>query len=94
MTPEQQTLLLTMMKTDIGIKGTTAYDTRFTQILAYSVEKIQEEGATINLASVEDQQLTVMYACWIWRRRDNGEGMPRMLRYSLNNRILKEKVNG
>ena len=76
MTPEQQTLLLTMMKTDIGIKGTTAYDTRFAQILAYSVEKIQEEGATINLASVEDQQLTGMAVAQKDQRRRDAANAP------------------
>ena len=94
MTPEQAAVLLTMMKTDIGIKGTTAYDERFGQILLYSAEKIAQEGATLNMESAEDQQLVVMYASWTWRRRDTGEGMPRMLRYAMNNRIMKEKAHG
>ena len=94
MTQEQAAVLLTMMKTDIGIKGTTAYDERFGQILQYSADKIAEEGATLNLDSAEDQQLVVMYASWTWRRRDTGEGMPRMIRYALNNRIMKEKAHG
>lgn len=94
MTPEQAAVLLTMMKTDIGIKETTAYDERFGQILQYSADKIAEEGATLNLDSAEDQQLVVMYASWTWRKRDTGEGMPRMLRYALNNRIMKEKAHG
>lgn len=29
-----------------------------------------------------------MYTAWLWRRRDSGEGMPRMLRYTLNNRLI------
>ena len=94
MTQEQAAVLLTMMKTDIGIKGTTAYDERFGQILQCSADKIAEEGATLNMESAEDQQLVVMYASWTWRRRDTGEGMPRMLRYALNNRIMKEKAHG
>jgi hypothetical protein len=36
--------------------------------------------------------LVVMYAAWLWRKRDNMEGMPRMLRYALNNRIFQEKM--
>ena len=33
-------------------------------------------------------------AAWLWRRRDSGEGMPRMLRYTLNNRIIGHVTAG
>lgn len=36
--------------------------------------------------------LVVQYASWMWRKRDTGEGMPRMVRYALNNRIFAEKA--
>ena len=95
MTQTQETTALTMMKTDLGIMATTtAYDTRFTQILNSSEQMIREQGANLDLDSAEDLQLLVMYATWTWRRRDTGDGMPRMLRYALNNRILKEKAHG
>ena len=95
MTQTQTTTALTMMKTDLGIMATTpAYDTRFTQILNSSELMIREQGATLDLDNGEDLQLLVMYATWTWRRRDTGDGMPRMLRYALNNRILKEKAHG
>lgn len=42
--------------------------------------------------SVEDAQLLVMYAAYLFRKRDTGEGMPRMLRWALNNRIFGGKV--
>ena len=41
---------------------------------------------------LEDAQLVVMYAAWMWRRRDSQDGMPRMLRWALNNRIMSEKM--
>ena len=34
----------------------------------------------------------VMYAAWMWRRRDSMEGMPMMLRIALNNRVFGEKA--
>ena len=55
---------------------------------------IIREGATLDVSNLEDAQVVVMYSEWIWRRRDSGEGMPRMLRWALNNRILSEKANG
>lgn len=83
---------LTMLKTDLGITS-TGYDARLTQILETSEKAIIAEGAsTLDKGKLEDAQLIVMYAAWIWRRRDGGEGMPRMLRWSLNNRIFGEKA--
>lgn len=92
MTSEQIATILAALKVDLGIKSTTAYDDRLGQIIQSSYASIVREGATLNVDSLEDAQLVVMYAAWIWRRRDTGEGMPRMLRYQLNNRIFSEKA--
>lgn len=92
MTEAQIATILAALKVDIGIKSTTAYDERLSQIIQSSYASIVREGATLNVDSLEDAQLVVMYAAWIWRRRDTGEGMPRMLRYQLNNRIFSEKA--
>lgn len=92
MTEAQIATILAALKVDIGIKSTTAYDERLSQIIQSSYASIVREGATLNVDSLEDAQLVVMYAAWIWRRRDTGENMPRMLRYQLNNRIFSEKA--
>ena len=85
--------MLTMLKTDLGIMTTTAYDTRLTQLLTASQQYIINEGAsTLDASNIEDMQLIVMYAAWLWRRRDNMDGMPRMLRLALNNRVFAEKA--
>lgn len=94
MTEEQLTTLLSMLKTDIGITA-TAYDERLKQYIQTAYKNIKAEGAqTLNIEDVEDAQLVVMYAAWMWRRRDSGDGMPRMVRYALNNRVLGEKARG
>lgn len=94
MTEEQLTTLLSMLKTDIGITA-TAYDERLKQYIQTAYKNIKAEGAqTLNVEDVEDAQLVVMYAAWMWRRRDSGDGMPRMVRYALNNRVLGEKARG
>lgn len=87
--PEASTLL-SGLKVDLGIT-TTAYDERLVIYLQAAQARITEEGATLT-DSVEDSLLTTQYAAWLWRRRDTGEGMPRMLRYALNNRIFSRKM--
>lgn len=94
MTDAQIAGLLKSLKVDLGILRTTAYDERLTEIIKSSFEMIVREGATLNVSDSEDAQLVVMYSAWTWRRRDTGEGMPRMLRWALNNRILGQKANG
>lgn len=84
--------LLSMLKIDLGIT-TTAYDERLTQYIESAKTEIAREGAVIG-ETVDDAQLVVMYAGWMWRRRDTGEGMPRMLRYALNNKVFSKKMVG
>lgn len=82
---------LTLLKIDLGIK-TAAYDVRLYAVIESAIEMIQREGVELDLENAEDAQLVVMYAAWLWRRRDTGEGMPRMLRYTLNNRLFSQKM--
>lgn len=80
-------VMLQMVKIDLGIT-TTAYDDRLTQYIETAKKEIQREGATLSADSVSDCNLVVSYAAWMWRKRDTGEGMPRMLRWQLNNRLF------
>ena len=51
---------------------------------------ISREG--INLTeSIEDGQLVEMYAAYLVRKRADDPGMPRMLRWALNNRLFGQK---
>lgn len=83
---------LTMVKTDLGIMTATAYDARLTQYIEAAKSAIVREGVSTLSDEVEDVQLVAMYAGWLWRKRDTGEGMPRNLRWMLNNRIFSEKA--
>lgn len=84
---------LAMLKVDLGI-STSAFDERLKQHLANAKTQIEREGANLDLEDIGDNSIIVMYAAWLWRRRDSMEGMPRMLRYALNNRVFAEKTNG
>ena len=83
--------LLTMLKIDCGIT-TTAFDGRLTQYVDTAKAEIAREGATL-VDTASDSQLIVMYAAWLWRKRDTGEGMPRMLRYAINQKVFSQKMS-
>ena len=95
-------ILLTMLKTDLGVRGTSLYDTRFMQLLTAAQRAIINEGAvSLDDSDPLDQQLIVMYAGWLWRKRDYPIGsrqnmdatvMPRSLRLALNNRVFRERA--
>lgn len=88
-------MLLQMLKTNLGILSTTAYDERLTQIIEASKARITEEGVqNLDEENPIDAQLIVDYAEWLWRRRDTKEGMPRMIRWALNNRVFSKKMQG
>lgn len=83
--------MLTMLKTDLGIRTSTAYDVRLNQLLTAAQQAIRDEGASdLDASDPLDMQIIVMYAAWLWRRRDEMIGMPRMLRLALNNRVFSE----
>lgn len=84
--------MLEALKVDLGI-STSAYDSRLTQYLEAAAKAIETEGITLDLQDFQDSNLQIMYAAWLWRKRDSQDGMPRMLRWLLNNRLFKEKVN-
>lgn len=85
--------MLTMLKTDLGIRTLTAYDERLRQLLTAAKDAIIGEGASdLDASDPLDQQLIVMYAAWLWRKRDEMPGMPRMLRLALNNRVFSRTV--
>lgn len=83
-------ILLTALKVDLGISS-SAFDDRLVSRLRTAMARIEHEGA--KLCNCEaDRDLVVMYAAWLWRSRVTGETMPRMLRYTLNNRVLGQQA--
>lgn len=86
-----QTDLLDMLKVGLGLT-TDRYDQRLLWTLDSAEEQIKREGAVLDPDSYDDALTIVMYADWLWRKRESGEGMPRMLRYRLNNKVLQGKA--
>lgn len=83
--------MLDMLRTDLGIT-TNKYDVRLYKLIESAQKMIETEGITIDDTDPQDQQLVVSYAAWMWRRRDTMEGIPRMLRWQLNNRLMSQKM--
>lgn len=83
--------LLTMLKVNLRIT-TNAYDTRLTQLLQTAIREIEREGAPVDATSLDDANLVVMYAMWLWSQRDSMTAMPRMLRWTLNNHVMAAKA--
>lgn len=87
-----KTEILAALKVDLGIKA-TAYDSRLGQYIESAIKAITDEGVELDLENIEHVQLVTMYAGWQWRKRDTGEGMPRMVRYQLNNLIVHQHLS-
>ena len=81
--------LLSALKVDIGLSS-DAYDERLQSYIAAAKKRITREGVTINMCDIDHIETIIMYAHWMWAKRDTGEGMPRMVRYQLNNLIFRE----
>jgi len=87
--------ILTMLKANLQIiAGNTLQDAYLQNLIETAKQMITREGITL-ADTVEDGQLVVMYAAYLYRKRaDDAPIMPRMLRYALNNRLFSQKVRG
>lgn len=90
MTDEQ---ILAMTKLNLQLAG-GAFDTYLSDLIIPAAKKaITQEGITLDLTDLNDVNIVVMYSSYLYRKRADSEaGMPRMLRYALNNRLFAEKA--
>lgn len=90
-TNERRAALLDGLKVDLGIRTSSAYDDRLNQYIDAAVLEIERQGATLE-ETAESDMIIVSYAAWRWRTRDTQAGMPRALRFSINNLIFSQKA--
>lgn len=88
--------ILVQLKIDLGITATN-YDARLEHLILTAEREITAAGATIQMEgdSIADPsmcQLIIMYAGWLWRKRESGEGMPRMVKRALNDAVFSSKM--
>lgn len=88
--------ILSLLNTDLGfIQPDAARTAQLQQLIAAAVSFMQREGLALSAPyTVEQAQLIEMYAAYLFRKRDTGDGMPRMLRWALNNAILAQAGGG
>lgn len=80
-----KTRILTLLKLDLTI-STAAYDQLLNGLIDRAIKAIEREGITLRNDLVADQMIVVQYAAYLWRKRKGEDtGMPRSLRYELNN---------
>lgn len=86
--------LLTMTKLNLQISSTAFDDYLSTLLIPAAQEAITSEGITLDLDTLTDCNLVIMYASYLYRKRiESDMGMPRMLRYAMNNRLFSEKMS-
>jgi hypothetical protein len=83
--------ILAMLKSNLQLME-TAWDEYLTQLIEVSKREIEREGVELYMSEIDDVKLVVMYASYLYRKRNTDGPMPRMLRYALNNRLFAGKV--
>ena len=83
--------ILAMLKSNLQLIGTT-WDEYLTQLIEVSTREIGREGVVLDTSQIDDVNLIVMYASYLYRKRNTDGPMPRMLRYALNNRLFAGKL--
>lgn len=86
--------ILVLLEADLDLISPD--DNRLAQLnhlILVAEAEIAREGVTFSSPyTKEEGHLVVMYASYLYRKRRTDEGMPRMLRYALNNRLFAEKM--
>ena len=88
MTQEQR---LTFLKHNIQRPHTTANDELLAYFLKAGEAAIRREGI-IDDGSDDYENCVIDYAAYLFRKRDKDTGMPRHLRWQLNNILTSQKI--
>lgn len=99
-TNEQMASLLVMLEANLEIftdwmdaDAKAKKETELSQYIVSAISFIEREGINLDLDDVSDDMLVTMYANYLYDKRKDGVAiMPRVLRYNLNNRLFKEKL--
>lgn len=88
--------LLTILLANLDfVSVDTNRENYLNNLIDTAISLITREGATLTEPyTIEDGNLVVMYAAYLFRKRATNEPMPRMLRFALNNRIFGGKADG
>lgn len=83
--------ILTVLKTDLEI-STNLRDGYLKNLITLAENSIEKEGIKLCDGTVAEGMLVEMYAAHLYRQRRGGSpGLPRHLRYALNNKLMSQK---
>lgn len=87
-----------LLKTNLGISITNeAMEKLLENYIEIAQKNIEREGISLPFDAVmgfetEDAMLIMRYADYLYRKRAENIGMPRSLRYELNNKLFSQKA--
>lgn len=83
--------ILAALKIDLQISTDAADSGLLIPLIQTAKQYIETEGIVLDYTLEGDGMLVEMYAAYLYRSRTDEKGMPRMLRYALNNRLFQQK---
>lgn len=91
MSEETITTCLSLFKLDMGITHNLR-DSFFSNLIQSSYAELTRMGVDLSTtaSTVEDTQLIVDYSAWMYRKRQEDVGLPRNLRFKINNRVISK----
>ncbi|MGG2934862.1 hypothetical protein ABEO66_12160 [Bacillus pacificus] len=84
--------LLDLLKLDLGITHKLR-DAYFNNLIVSSQNELKRMGIVLNFESIDDQMLTVDYAAWSYRKRQEDIPLSRNLQFRINNRVIQKAGN-
>ncbi|PGZ44103.1 hypothetical protein COE56_30475 [Bacillus anthracis] len=84
--------LLDLLKLDLGITHDLR-DAYFNKLLVSSQNELQRMGIVLDFESIDDQILTVDYAAWSYRKRQEDIPLARNLQFRIHNRVIQKAGN-
>lgn len=93
-TDQTITTVLQMVKTNLGILSSSAYDAELTNKIKQAQGELVRQGVTDLSDTVPDLELAASYATFLWNNRNaTGEtDLPKFLKFMRNNRIFSAKM--
>lgn len=91
MSDETLATCLSLFKLDKGITHNLR-DALFTNLIKTAETELSKMGVSFSTTAltVEDMQLIVDYSAWQYRKRQEDIGLPRNLRFRINNRVIQK----
>lgn len=88
------TAKLKILKKDLQLLN-TANDEYLMILIQQSKKLIEREGIILTEGDIESDMAVIQYAAYLFRKRGTSDtGMPRFLRYQLNNMLFSQKAGG